>query len=276
MDLEEWLLELYGSDPFDEEQQARVNWLKNGDQNTSFFHKVAVTRQNCSRLTGLKGEDGRWVSKDEEMLQIALKYFENLFSASKTGDDEMLLGLGFHTDWVVLIMRYVCSVSNTVGINGDTNDWFSPSRGLRQRDPFNPYLFLICAKGFSTLIHEAKQKNLMQGAPIERKRLSINHLFFFVNNCIVFGDASCDGANTVQNIILEYEQVSGQQVDFDKLLIHFGTSVESNVRESVTNIFGVRIATNLKKYSGLPMMVERKKRWAFANFIDRFRRKIDG
>ncbi|KAH1081146.1 hypothetical protein J1N35_020907 [Gossypium stocksii] len=75
------------------EQQAQVNWLKNGDRNTSFFHKVVFTRQNRSRMTRLDGEDGRWVSKDEEMLQIVLKYFENLFLASEVGDDKRLLGL---------------------------------------------------------------------------------------------------------------------------------------------------------------------------------------
>ncbi|KAH1074196.1 hypothetical protein J1N35_026524 [Gossypium stocksii] len=116
IDLKEWLLELYDKDLSDEvlakiidvqlslnlednkeeifwEQRARVNWLKNRDQNTNFFHKVVVTCRNHRQITGLKGEDGRWVSKDEEMLQIALKYFENLFSASETGDDERLLRL---------------------------------------------------------------------------------------------------------------------------------------------------------------------------------------
>ncbi|KAH1047759.1 hypothetical protein J1N35_038543 [Gossypium stocksii] len=104
-------------------------------------------------------------------------------------------------------MRCVCAVSYTVSINGDTSDWFSPSRGLRQRDPYSPYLFLICVEGFSTLLHEVKQKDLIRGAPIGRKgsRLII---YFFVNDYILFGDASCEGANTVRNIILEYEQLT--------------------------------------------------------------------
>ncbi|PPR98039.1 hypothetical protein GOBAR_AA22634 [Gossypium barbadense] len=44
-------------------------------------------------MTGLEVEDRRWVSKDEEMLQITLKYFVNLLLALETGDDERLLGL---------------------------------------------------------------------------------------------------------------------------------------------------------------------------------------
>ncbi|XP_016747354.1 uncharacterized protein [Gossypium hirsutum] len=40
------------------EQRARVNWLKNGDQNTSFFHKVALQRHFYGRITELQDENG--------------------------------------------------------------------------------------------------------------------------------------------------------------------------------------------------------------------------
>ncbi|KAH1129370.1 hypothetical protein J1N35_000748 [Gossypium stocksii] len=187
----------------------------------------------------------------------------------------MMSRLGFHTDWIILIMHCVCSVSYTVGLNGERSDWFSPSRGLRQGDPLSPYLFLLCVEGFSTLLHEANQKGLMRGTFIGRERLSINHLFF-ADDCILFGDASEEGAHIVRNLILEYEQVSGQMMNFDKSLIYFSANVEANVQEIVTGILGVRIATNPEKYLGLPMMVGRKKRWGFAHFIDRFRKRIEG
>ncbi|KAK5834622.1 hypothetical protein PVK06_010298 [Gossypium arboreum] len=75
------------------EQRARVNWLQYRDRNTNFFHKVAVQCHNQSRITGLEGENGCWFSMNEEMLQLTLKYFDNLFSASNTCDDEQLFGL---------------------------------------------------------------------------------------------------------------------------------------------------------------------------------------
>ncbi|KAA3479973.1 reverse transcriptase [Gossypium australe] len=82
----------------------------------------------------------------------------------------MMKHLGFHDDWIVLTMRCVCSVTYSVSLNRCNSEWFSPSRGLRQGDSLSPFLFLICAEGFSTLISEAKQKGLMQGAPIGRAR----------------------------------------------------------------------------------------------------------
>ncbi|KAG8481936.1 hypothetical protein CXB51_026729 [Gossypium anomalum] len=37
------------------EQRARVNWLKNGDRNTSYFHKVAVQRQIRGQIKEIEG-----------------------------------------------------------------------------------------------------------------------------------------------------------------------------------------------------------------------------
>ncbi|KAK5777258.1 hypothetical protein PVK06_045225 [Gossypium arboreum] len=108
---------------------------------------------------------------------------------------------------------------------------------------------------------------------VMRHKLTINHLLF-TDDCILFGDATVEGARLVQNIIKEYEVNSGQQVNFDKSLIYFGASVGQSERDAISSILGVRVATNPKKYLGLPMMVGRNKRWAFANFVDRFRQRI--
>ncbi|KAH1032154.1 hypothetical protein J1N35_044328 [Gossypium stocksii] len=52
--------------------------------------------------------------------------------------------------------------------------------------------------------------------------------------------------------------------------------MELNVKETIVNLLGVREASNSEKYLGLPMMVGRKKNWVFVNFVDRFRKRING
>ncbi|KAH1037977.1 hypothetical protein J1N35_039720 [Gossypium stocksii] len=186
----------------------------------------------------------------------------------------MMTHLGLYADWIVIVMRYVCSVSYSVSLNGLSNEWFSPLRGLRQGDPLSPYLFLICVEGFSTLIKAAKQKGLMRGVSIGRERILINHLFF-TDDYILFGNASNERAKVVGDVIKEYETISSQRVNFEKSLIYFRTNVDVNIKDTIINVLGVRVASNPEKYLGLPMMVGRKESWAFANFIDRFRRRIE-
>ncbi|KAA3453452.1 reverse transcriptase [Gossypium australe] len=332
------------------EQRARVNWLQNGDHNTSFFHIMAGQHQVWSRIAELEDESGNRFSANKEMIKIALGYFEKLFFASETGkinpalkapgvdsfvaffyqrywhivgsdiggycldilngqkefgdinktcivlilkidkpknmahfrpislcnviykiiakvmvnrmsdilgdcineaqgafilgrliSDNVLIAyevlhslkmkksgmmksLGFHDDWIALVMRCVCSVSYSVFLNGMCSDWFSPSR----------------------------------------------------DDCILFGDATSEGVRTVRDIIREYEINAGQRVNYDKSLIFFGANVKEEVKEDITRVLGVRVASSPKKYLGLPMMVGRRKAWVFANFKDRFRKRVDG
>ena len=63
--------------------------------------------------------------------------------------------MGFNEGWISLVMRCISSVSYSVIINGETFGNIVPFRGLRQGDPLLLYLFLLCAEGLSTLLHEA-------------------------------------------------------------------------------------------------------------------------
>lgn len=73
--------------------RAHINWLKNGDRNTSFFHKVAVAHHTCNRILGLEDESGQWVSVPEELLKVAVKYFGDLFTSSASGANDRVLDL---------------------------------------------------------------------------------------------------------------------------------------------------------------------------------------
>ncbi|PPD96667.1 hypothetical protein GOBAR_DD06303 [Gossypium barbadense] len=74
-------------------QRAHLNWIQYGDRNTSFFHRVTMARHNRNRIHGLEDDSGQWVTGTEKMLRIAMKYFENLFTASDVEGDDRVLGL---------------------------------------------------------------------------------------------------------------------------------------------------------------------------------------
>jgi hypothetical protein len=67
----------------------------------------------------------------------------------------MMQKLGFCNEWIQLMMKCVSTVKYQIKVNGALSNEFVPERGLRPGDPLSPYLFLLCAEGFSTLLDKS-------------------------------------------------------------------------------------------------------------------------
>ncbi|PWA48861.1 reverse transcriptase [Artemisia annua] len=63
-------------------QHSRIQWLREGDKNTRFFHTCASNRQRRNSILRLKGPDGRWVEELNEVCNLVSSYFSELFSSS--------------------------------------------------------------------------------------------------------------------------------------------------------------------------------------------------
>lgn len=60
-------------------QKSRVSWLKEGDQNTKFFHKMATWRQSTNFMNRLKVE-GEWVYDQDRIGDIVEHYYIDLYN----------------------------------------------------------------------------------------------------------------------------------------------------------------------------------------------------
>ena len=49
-------------------------------------------------------------------------------------------------------MSCVLTVSISIMVNGEALDPIYPSKGIRQKDPLSPYLFILCMDFFGQLI----------------------------------------------------------------------------------------------------------------------------
>lgn len=66
-------------------QRSRVDWLKEGDKNTKFFHAKATHRRKINSIKGLQTSDGSWVTKEKDMVNIALEHIKGVFKSSRNG-----------------------------------------------------------------------------------------------------------------------------------------------------------------------------------------------
>lgn len=158
-------------------------------------------------------------------------------------------------------------------MNRMKGDSFKPTRGIRQGDPFSPYLFIICVEGFSRLLNKAKHENLIEEAKVGRGDLAITHLFF-VDDSILFGTILMEGVNAMKVVVQECERISSQKVNFYKSLIYFSRNVSQKDKVQLRGILGVRTAKNLEKYLGLPTMIDRRKKGAFLELKERFIQRL--
>ena len=72
--------------------KSRCKWLKDGDRNSSFFHKLTEARKSHNSVLEIQVND-RVISKFDEIKAEATNYFSDLFTDQPTPNDAQLLNL---------------------------------------------------------------------------------------------------------------------------------------------------------------------------------------
>ena len=86
--------------------------------------------------------------------------------------------LGLPKSRIDKVMTCVTSLTFSICIHGKSYGNVRPSREIRQGDPLLPYLFLLCAKGFSSLLAKAEEDRWIHGVAICKRAPNISHLLF--------------------------------------------------------------------------------------------------
>ncbi|KAJ4836400.1 hypothetical protein Tsubulata_039886 [Turnera subulata] len=61
-------------------QRSRCQWLKWGDRNTAYFHLSTQIRKRNSKIAALQDEDGTWVTNPESLKNLAMRFYQQLFT----------------------------------------------------------------------------------------------------------------------------------------------------------------------------------------------------
>lgn len=174
----------------------------------------------------------------------------------------MMLRLGFHDQWVNLVMKCVTSVTYRIKINGEHSDQIYPQRGLRQGDPLSPYLFIICAEGLSALLQKAQADGKIEGIKVCRDTPRINHLFF-ADDSLVLMRAGQNDAQELRRVLNIYEVASGQVINKDKSSVLFSPNTLQSDRMEVRSALCINQEAKNERYLGLPVSIGKSRRKAF-------------
>ena len=188
---------------------------------------------------------------------------------------QIMLKLGFDERWVQLAMVTTHTAIYSVLINREPKGYISPSRGLKQGDPLSPYLFLVCAKGLSSLIRKVVETKHLHGILSCKNGVCISHLLFADNN-FIFCQATMEEGQHLLNILGRYKAASRQAINRHKTSIFFSRNTRDSVKAGIQALFGGRIIKDSEPYLGLPMTGGRSKVNTFKGLQEKITKKVMG
>ena len=183
--------------------------------------------------------------------------------------------LGFAKRWRSFVMKCVTSVNYAIKVNGCPMGSITPTRGIRQGDPLSSYLFLLCAKGLSSLIKAFVANGDLKGISVCRGGPELSHLFF-ADDSLIFCGVSMVDCDELQRVLGVYERVLGQQLNRAKTSLFFSKNTLREIQGAIQSRFGAQVIKQHEKYIGLPSLVGKNKRNTFNDIKETLGKKLAG
>ena len=170
----------------------------------------------------------------------------------------MMVKLGFAPSWVQLAMDKVITASYSVLINGEPKSFITLIRGIRQGDPFSPYLFLMCVEGLSALARKVGETRGSKRIKSSQNGVRVSHLLF-ADDSLLFCQATMEESQKLLQLLAQYEVTSSQAINRQKTSLFFSKNTKLVVKEQIKQLFGARAMTECERYLGLPMATGKSK-----------------
>ena len=97
----------------------------------------------------------------------------------------ILCMLGFDQKSVNLIHKCISIINFTLMLNGCKSGSFSPSRGVRQRDPLSLYLYILCGEILARMINRKVAAGSIKAVKVATNAPSISMLSY-ANDVLLF------------------------------------------------------------------------------------------
>ena len=143
--------------------------------------------------------------------------------------------MGFLKKWIDRVMNCVTTPSFSILINGKPYGNVLPSRGLRQGDHLSPYLFLLCAEGFTSLLTTVENDARIHGVSICRGAPRVSNLLF-ANDSLLFCKATKNGVVAISEILQTYANALGQCINLEKSSIYFSSNTSDSQKQEIQRI----------------------------------------
>lgn len=227
---------------------------------------VILTQEVIHIMRRKKGKKG--------LMPVKLDLHEAYNNLSWSFLENTLSDFGFPRKIINLIMFSVKESCITILWNGQKLNPFKPERGLRQRDPLAPYLFILALEKLSWAIQQEVENKKWAPISLSRGGTKISHLFFFTDDLILFGEGTNNQIQETMHCIETFSKLSGLNVNLSKSMIFCFPNTSCKVKKRIGDVAGIPMTENLGWYLGIPILHERVNKSTFSYILEKMKRKL--
>jgi hypothetical protein len=127
----------------------------------------------------------------------------------------MMKQFGFNEDWIRWTSEIMSSTTTLVLLNGVPGKSIHCNRGVRQRDPMSPLLFVLAAELLQCIINKAHQQGLFQ-IPIPSRDVAGFPIIQYADDTIMIMKASKRELLCLKDLLESYGQSTGLMINYAK------------------------------------------------------------
>jgi hypothetical protein len=83
-------------------QKSRIQWLKEGDRNTKFFHRSTIQRRHTNHITQLISDNGKIIHSHEDLEEELVAYYQNLLTEPQKDRSQAITRVTQHIPTLIM------------------------------------------------------------------------------------------------------------------------------------------------------------------------------
>ena len=138
---------------------------------------------------------------------------------------------------IKLILSCVLTTSIFMLFNGGMLDPFLPSRGIRQRDPLSPFIFILCMEMLNFFIDDKCSNNLWDPLKVACGGPAFSHLCY-ADDLVLFAKVDLKNSKSIKEVLESFCDLSSLKVNLSKSKILFSPNVSQLSGDSICETIG--------------------------------------